>query len=255
MPDDLSPPASKRPRRGIQVIARAATILRALDGENEGLSLGQIAQRVSLPRSTVQRIVGALEEEGLLMSASPTARVRLGPTILRLANTARIDIAKMAHPYLCELSKAVHETVDFSMLVGDRAVFVDQIEAAHQLKAVYTIGDSIPLHCSAHGKALLAAIDREQAIDLMRRELADDIAPLEGLIAEIDSVRVAGYAIDDEENMAGICAVGGTIRDSLGNIAAVSIPVPALRFSEKREMLADSLTRYCGRISSALGSR
>ena len=45
----------------VQVIARAATILRALEEENSGLSLGQIAQRVNLARSTVQRIVAALE--------------------------------------------------------------------------------------------------------------------------------------------------------------------------------------------------
>lgn len=255
MPDDISRDPVKAPRRGIQVIARAAAILRALDGENEGLSLGQIAQRVELPRSTVQRIVGALEQEGLLMSASPTARVRLGPTIVRLAGTARIDIAKMAHPYLCELSKAVDETVDFSMLVGERAVFVDQVESSHQLRAEYTIGDSIPLHCSAHGKALLAAIDRKRATELVRRETAGELARLDEFMAEIDSVRATGYAVDDEENMAGICAVGTTIRDSLGNVAAVSIPVPALRFGDKRAMLAEALLRYCDRMSQALGGR
>ena len=62
----------------VQVIARAATILRALEEENAGLSLGQIAQRVNLARSTVQRIVAALETEKLVIAASPNGRVRLG---------------------------------------------------------------------------------------------------------------------------------------------------------------------------------
>ena len=53
----------------VQVIARAATILRALEEENAGLSLGQIAQRVNLARSTVQRIVAALETEKLVIAA------------------------------------------------------------------------------------------------------------------------------------------------------------------------------------------
>ena len=73
----------------VQVIARAATILRALEDENSGLSLGQIAQRVNLARSTVQRIVSALETEKLVIAATPNGRVRLGPTILRLAASVR----------------------------------------------------------------------------------------------------------------------------------------------------------------------
>jgi len=75
----------------VQVIARAASILRALEDENAGLSLGQIAQRVSLARSTVQRIVAALENEKLVIAATPNGRVRLGPTILRLAASVRSD--------------------------------------------------------------------------------------------------------------------------------------------------------------------
>jgi DNA-binding IclR family transcriptional regulator len=60
-------------RSGIQVIARAAAVLRPLRREPIGLSLGEIVERVSLPRSTVQRIVAALGREELLMSASSRA--------------------------------------------------------------------------------------------------------------------------------------------------------------------------------------
>src|ERR1700688_1979974 len=92
-----------QPHSQVQVIARAAAILRALEDEAAGLSLGQIAQRVNLPRSTVQRIVAALEAEKFLIAASPTGRVRLGPTILRLAASARTDVAAVAPPSLTQL--------------------------------------------------------------------------------------------------------------------------------------------------------
>ena len=59
----------------VQVIARAAAILRAIEGENAGLSLAQIAQRVNLARSTVQRIVASLAAEKILIAASPNGRV------------------------------------------------------------------------------------------------------------------------------------------------------------------------------------
>ncbi|MFN7633295.1 MAG: helix-turn-helix domain-containing protein, partial [Acetobacteraceae bacterium] len=82
----------------VQVIARAAAILRALEEERQGLSLGQIAGRVGLARSTVQRIVGALEAEKLAVAASPNGRVRLGPALLRLAASVETEPARIARP-------------------------------------------------------------------------------------------------------------------------------------------------------------
>src|SRR5499426_2218396 len=96
----------------VQVIARAASILRALEHEVSGLSLGQIAQRVNLARSTVQRIVAALQAEKLVIAASPNGRVRLGPTILRLAASASADFVSIARPFLVVLSNELKETVD-----------------------------------------------------------------------------------------------------------------------------------------------
>ena len=81
---------------------RAAAILRALENQASGLSLGQIAQRVSLARSTVQRIVAALEAEKFVIAASPTGRVRLGPTIQRLAMSVGADFVSAARPFLVE---------------------------------------------------------------------------------------------------------------------------------------------------------
>ena len=61
-------------------------MLRALDGENQSLSLAQLTDRIGLPRSTVYRIVTALAAEGLMATASPAGRVRIGPEFARLAS-------------------------------------------------------------------------------------------------------------------------------------------------------------------------
>ena len=61
----LSGAAAER-QNGIQVIARAAAILRTLESNRDGMSLGEIAKQVGLARSTVQRIVNALAVEGLV---------------------------------------------------------------------------------------------------------------------------------------------------------------------------------------------
>jgi DNA-binding IclR family transcriptional regulator len=49
------------------------------------LSLAKIARRVELPRSTVHRIVTALEAESLVVPASPNGGYRLGPELARFA--------------------------------------------------------------------------------------------------------------------------------------------------------------------------
>jgi len=84
----------------LPVIERASKVLRALEGQNSGLSLGEIAKATGLPRSTVQRIIGALEAEQFVISATPKARVVLGPALLRLASSVKIDIVQLASPAL-----------------------------------------------------------------------------------------------------------------------------------------------------------
>src|SRR5690348_7742931 len=205
----------------VQVIARAATILRALEEENAGLSLGQIAQRVNLARSTVQRIVAALETEKLVIAATPNGRVRLGPTILRLAASVRSDFVTLARPFLERLSEELHETVDLSTVKKDHLVFIDQVIGSHRLRTVSAVGETFPLHCTANGKAYLAQLSDAAIEKLIGREYetrtANTLVTLERLLKELAAVRRTGVAFDREEHTLGICAAGVSLRDPLGN--------------------------------------
>src|SRR3982074_767359 len=143
----------------VQVIARAAAILRALEGENAGLSLAQIAQRVNLARATVQRMVASLAAEKILIAASPNGGVRLGPTIHRLAASVRNDIVAMARPFITRLSTELCETVDLSLVRNDHLVFIDQVIGSQRLRTVSAVGETFPLYCTANGKAYLSRLD------------------------------------------------------------------------------------------------
>ena len=90
--------------QGIQVISRAAAILRILGKETDGLSLGQIAKRANLPRSTVQRIVSALQIEGLISSDKGYGGLKLGPEIQALASAVLIDPRERMRPLMQRLS-------------------------------------------------------------------------------------------------------------------------------------------------------
>jgi DNA-binding IclR family transcriptional regulator len=229
----------------VQVIARAATILRALEDESGGLSLGQIAQRVNLARSTVQRIVAALECEKLVIAATPNGRVRLGPAILRLAASVRSDFIAMARPFLEKLSAELHETVDLSVVKKDHLVFIDQVIGSQRLRTVASVGETFPLYCTANGKAYLAQLS-DQAIEKLIGRSYEQRTPntrtrIDALLADLAAVRRSGVAYDREEHTLGISAAGVALRDPLGNSVAISVPVPAQRFANQESAIADRL--------------
>jgi DNA-binding IclR family transcriptional regulator len=229
----------------VQVIARAAAILHALEDEADGLSLGQIAQRVNLARSTVQRIVAALAAEKFLIAASPNGRVRLGPTILRLAASARTDFVAIARPFLVQLSNELKETVDLAVVKKDHLVFIDQVIGSHRLRAVSAVGETFPLHCTANGKAYLAGLETDAIARLIgasyEQRTPRTLTRLEDLLKDLKSVRKTGVAFDREEHTQGICAAGVATRDPLGNVIAISVPVPAQRFYQHQRNIAAQL--------------
>lgn len=138
-------------RGGIQVISRAASVLRSLKEHPEGLSLGQIAADVDLPRSTVQRIVGALQAERLLIANISGGGVRLGPELGALAEAAQFNTAEQCRPLLVELTQSTSETSDLSVLRGDKMIFLDQVPGTHRLRTVSSIGEVFPLTTTANG--------------------------------------------------------------------------------------------------------
>ena len=235
-------------RPGIQVIARAAAILRVLESESAGLSLGNIAKRVNLPRSTVQRIVSALADEQLLIAATPNARVMLGPAIVRMAANTSYDFVAFVRPHLEELAKQTGETVDLSIQRGDKMVFVDQIASKHRLSAVSAVGESFPTFSSANGKAALALLSNDEIAALLRKGLFEEtthtITGMSELIADIEQVRKDKFAIDNEEHTEGISAIGTAFHDPLGRIVAVSVPVPTTRFIRSRAAISKALLEF-----------
>ncbi|MCR0983356.1 IclR family transcriptional regulator [Roseomonas populi] len=229
----------------IQVIGRAAAVLRALENQPQGLSLGGIAAKVELARSTVQRIVAALESEKLVVAAGPSGRVRLGPALLRLAASVETDVAAIAHPFIAELSASLGETVDFAVVRRDHLVFVDQVIGMQRLQAVSAVGETFPLYCTANGKAYLATLTDEEIESLIGtgygRRTPNTITTFDALLPEVKKARRAGIAFDREEHVLGISAVGVALRDMLGNPVAISVPVPTQRFTGREKAIAERL--------------
>jgi DNA-binding IclR family transcriptional regulator len=225
---------------GVQVIARAAEMLRALQSSPGGLTQAELAERLGLARSTVHRILGALEEEGFVAVTGTRGRYRVGPEISRMAEAVRRDLVDLIHPFMQDLSRELRETVDLSILDGDRVTFLDQVVAPRRLRTVSAIGDSFPVHACAPGKALLATLSPSRLAAAMPSKLTqltpNTITSVAALREELSRVRREGIAYDLEEHTEGICAIGAALHTS-GPPLAISVPMPTQRFHGRQAEL------------------
>ncbi len=242
--------------QGIQVISRAADILRTLGEETGGLSLGQIAARVKLPRSTVQRIVSALSSEGFISTENGSGGIRLGPQIQSLAQATVADRKDQLRPMMQKIAAETGETVDLAIMDGGRMLFVDQIVGSQRLRTVSRIGETFPLTTTANGKAALACLDEAEAARRVIAELQETKAKgqIATVLSEIEAIRNGALATDEDEHTDGISAMGFAILDPNGEIFAVSVPVPSSRFARVREKLTEVLVRTRNAVAASLGT-
>jgi DNA-binding IclR family transcriptional regulator len=240
---------------GKQVIARAAAVLKALENQRAGLSLSQIAKASELPRTTVHRIVTALEAQQLVITGS--SGIRLGPALVRLAASAHTDIVAIARPYVESLGRRTRETVDVSVYRGLHAISVDQYPSDQELRVVSPVGTAFPTHCTAHGKALLGMFSDEFLIEMLteplERRTCATIVSLDTLIEDVGVARQRGWAIDQEEHARGVCGIGVNIRSGLSEHYAISLAVPALRFHEQLDGLKAALLQCKAEVEAIIG--
>jgi len=230
---------------GIQVIARAAKILHALGDHPGGMSLGEIAQVVDLPRSTVQRIVAALDNARLVHS-SGAGGLRLGPALLKLISSVHSDIVELARPLLEQLSASVNETVSLARASGTQLAIVHYVVASRELRVVPRMGLNLPLFSTSGGRALLA-LENDDDVRLLVgdawQELTDKtIKSLPQLMALIAEVRSSGLAIDRGETLEGITTMAVAI-DTLFGRFSISLLVPSARFQQHEARYRDEIVK------------
>jgi DNA-binding IclR family transcriptional regulator len=243
---------SRRTVSGVQVIDRAADILWTLSRYPEGTNLTQLTRDVSLPPSTVYRILNALESARLIAFTSSAGYIRLGVGLSMLAESVPRDLRRELRPYLDRLFSEVNENIDLAVLQNNKVFFVEHLEAPHRLRSVSAVGLSFPLHCTANGKAILAQLPLEEVERIIPAQLErftpNTITHRSGLFKELALIRSEGIAFDREEHNVGICAVGAAFLDPMGRRAAITIPVPSVRFYGNEQRLASMLLKYTDSI-------
>lgn len=236
--------AEKNDKGGIQVISRAAAILRVLKDSDTGMSLGQIAEKAGLPRSTVQRITGALAAENFVVSDRQGRGLKLGPELTTLAKAAQYNIVEHCRLLLTELTQKTGETADLSALRGAGMVFLDQVPGTHRLTTVSKVGEVFPLTTTANGRACLAQMPADEALALARAEWkrTGGEAGAPAFLTALAGIRRTGLAYDLDEHSDGISAIGFAFRDWNGDLHAISVPLPSSRFPAMKTEIESALT-------------
>lgn len=224
------------PRGGVQVVSRTAAIMRALSANPGGLSLTAIANEVNLPRSTVQRLVSALEIEGLVDAKGPSGGTRLGPTISSLLATAHADMLVFGRHQLKMLLDTVQETCSIITAVNASSMVLETMTAEHPLRVVVSQGSQAPLHTTAGGKALLSAYDDELIEQLLDKPL-QALTPhtptsRRALFADIKRVRKDGISISRNEFCLGLSSIATAVETRMG-VYAFEVALPDARFESQ----------------------
>ncbi len=247
-------------------VQRVVKLLKALGTVRTGLTLTELSRAAELPESTVYRLLATLEDEGFVeRNAVGNGRYQLGLEVFRLGS-AVLDgrgLGREVMSHVEALADDSGETVNLGVLHGFHVLYVHKIESQQPLRASLTVGSaSVPAHCSANGKVLLAHLpdDRlERLLDAfpLDRRGPNTITDRDELRREIARIHDQGYAVDNLEFADDIRAVGAPIRDHHGEVvAAIAVAGPATRLSlEKVHELAPRVISAAGGISAQLGYR
>ena len=237
----------------IQSLDRGLAILEAVAASPEPVPLKQLTDLIGIDRSSVFRLANTLRQRRFIANPKGSNDYILGPTAWRLSRRyGRTVLGTFFHPYLQELTTKVGETSHYAVREGDQAFFIDHHLPVGQVVSVAgQTGEFAPLHCTAHGKALLADFDVDGLRALLgrtppQRYTRNTIASLTGLARACKRVRAAGFALDDGEYMEEVRCVAAPIRDPQGEIVAsvgISSPVTRLRRPQIERAVAKSSPR------------
>ena len=231
----------------IQSLDRGLFILEAVAKSTDPVPLGELTDLLGIDRSSVFRLANTLRRRGFLANPSGRKDYILGPSIWRLSRSHDWSdmLITFSREHLRNLAVRTGETTHLAVREGKQAFFVDHYSATRQLIMVSgQVGEFVPLYCTAHGKALLsgwgpAEIKTTFGPGPYTRYTPTTITTLKQLARECARIETAGYAVDDEEYVAGVRCLAAAVRDRDGKvIASVGISAPIGRFPHERDASA-----------------
>ena len=248
----------------VQSVERALSVLEAVAQSAEPVPLANLTQVLGIDPSSVFRLANTLKRRGFLANPNGRKHYVLGPAVWRLSREydwSRMLISICREP-IKALAHRTGETAHLAIREAREVFFIDHQASADQGVIVPgQTGRLLPLHCTAHGKVLLADFGLGELKALygstpLERFTARTSVSLSELAKACARVRADGYAIDAGECLDDVGCVAAPLRDRSGLvIASIGVSAPATRISKGRDLvLAQQVCETARQINAALGT-
>ncbi|WP_344071879.1 IclR family transcriptional regulator [Streptomyces crystallinus] len=251
--------------RLVPAVARALDVLELFLESEAPLSAPDVMRRLGLPRTTVHELVTTLAARSYLVATpEQPGRYRLGVRTYQLGSryAEQLDLAAEGQQVAREVAETCDETVHVAILEDTDVIYIAKVDSTHAVRMVSAAGRRLPAHCTSVGKMLLASLpEAELDARLADGELVamtpDSITDPAALRTALAGIRARGTAFEHRESNPDVSCVAAPVHDSAGRVvAALSISVPMIRWTEEREEeLAELALKGAGDLSVRLGHR
>lgn len=234
-------------------------ILRYLAGRPAPVAASAIARELELPRSTVYHLLTTLSAHGFVLHMKEDRRWGLGTSAFELAGgyARQQPLARIGRPLVAALSDRLGESTHLAVMSGGDVLYIVEERAPRRQALVTDVGVRLPAHLTASGRAMLAALPREQVRALYPSASAfpdrTGLGPRKPaeLRELLRTVRARGYATEDSEVASGLRSVGAVVRDHADwPIAAVAVTWAGAELDE--QLLADAVRETASVLESRL---
>jgi DNA-binding IclR family transcriptional regulator len=245
-------------QNGTQAVDRAARLLTEVVHSSDPMTFTGLSAATGLAKSTTSRLLLALERNGLVRR-DDHGRFLPGEMFVGFAwrSGAEAGLVAVAQPFLQRLGQATGETINLGVAGHGMVEQIAQVDSTYMIGGTNWVGLSLPLHCSAVGKVLLAYGAAQLPPGKLERRTGQTITSEAALRAELAAVRACGYAVTDEELEPGLIAVAAPVRGYDGAVvAALSVSAPTIRMStDSVATVAGYCTEEAAGLSAVLGYR
>ena len=247
----------------IQSVAHALDVLEQFFGDVDELGVTELSKRLKLHKNNVFRLLATLEARSYIEQNRATENYRLGIKCLLLGRRYihHMGLVRQARPILTDLAKKCRESAYVAILRRDGVVPLEAAEPEDRaVRIMLPVGLTLPLHCTASGKAHLAFEPEEQLNatlpEHLRRFTDHTIVDRAQLLEQLQNVARDGYAIDTGEFMDEVNSVAVPIRDYTRSVVgSLAVAGPAYRIAAERisSELVPALVEAGGEVSRRLG--
>ncbi len=252
---------SKQDLSSVQAVDRALLLLKIVADSENPISIGNLAEKSDMNRTTAWRLIGTLENHGFVERDPQTKGYQLGYAVNHLASkvTQYGSLVRRASKSMENLKEEFQETVLLSVPKQNGTLTIEQIDPENSVRLVVDyVNAFLPLHCTSNGKILLSQLPPKE-LDIYLEKPLEKLTPYtitdrEQLRKEINNVRERGFGtsiceLDENEN-----GISAPVYDKSQNLVAfISVCGPSFRFT-KEKMLAsvELLISTCQQVTNYL---